>query len=215
MSIFDTLFKSAEKQKREAEVEKLAKEYQKQYPQSLPGITSTSNSITIKANASTSTATTLNMYSYWNSISNKYKFHNWMKKKPSTVEGFPEIIACHPYGSRYTCDPAPTDTDDDTLVLVKEFPNPEKMKELGWDFDGDEKYPSSMFQSYRRDFKNLIMVENRHVYIRGVAAALVCKQMNLMDKNERIAIHTVIMGSMGVNFSVGPADAPLPNRGLL
>ena len=38
---------------------------------------------------------------------------------PAWVEGV--AIAVEPYGSRVTCDPPPTDTDEDWLVLVTEF----------------------------------------------------------------------------------------------
>lgn len=135
-----------------------------------------------------------------------------LKRKPSAVEGFPEIRACHPYGSRYTCDPAPIDTDDDTIVWVKEFPNPDKMKELGWEIDGKDVYGDTYFQSYRREFKNLVMVEDKTVYLRCVAAALLCKQLNLLKKEERVTVHQWILN--GYHHSL-TGDCPIPNRGLL
>lgn len=199
---FRGFFKTKEQMKQEEEYKKYLEDL-KQLSQA------TTASSTAKAYWATRSS--INPWAaYGTATGATFKFHNWLKRKPSTVEGFPEIVACHPYGSRFTCDPAPTDTDDDTLVLVKEFPNPVRMKELGWEMDGAEKYGDSYFQSYRREFKNLIMVENRSLYIRGVAAALVCKQLNLLNKDERIAVHAVVMG-----HGYTAIEAPLPNRGLL
>lgn len=52
--------------------------------------------------------------------------------------------AWEPVGSRITCDPAPTDTDQDILVLVTEKKAPKfikEMKDSGWKKDGNKELP--------------------------------------------------------------------------
>lgn len=145
---------------------------------------------------------------------------SWMtasKKKPKERPriGYPKILATHPAGSRYTCDPPVTDTDDDTWVLVDQLPNVEEMKEMGWELsgkdpDGQDEYPENdIWNSYKMGEKNLILIASKEWYIRCVAATLLCKQMNLTDKKDRIKVHEFLQDkTFGYN-------GPIPNKGLL
>lgn len=127
--------------------------------------------------------------------------------------GFPKVKACFPGGSRYVCNPPVMDTDDDTFVLVEQLPNREEMKEKGWEFcegDGASSYGGCpMWAAYRREEKNLILIADKDRYIQAVAATLLCKELNLMDKKDRVAVHEYMYGETGsITF-------PLPDKGLL
>lgn len=105
-----------------------------------------------------------------------------------------------PCGSRVTCNPAPTDTDADYLVLV---PSGEKfaadivahLHQNGWNWDGSEHYQSAIdgFMSWKRDDANLIITSNAHFWERHNLATAVCKELNLMDKKQRIVLFQAIL----------------------
>lgn len=130
--------------------------------------------------------------------------------KPARPKGFPTIKACYPTGSRFICNPPPTDTDDDRVILVDEFPDPESMKDQGWNRDGDDKYASSGFESYRNGEKNYILVKSRRKYIQYVAATLVAKELNLTNKEDRINLFSDLQDNSWDDYK-----GPLPNKGLL
>jgi hypothetical protein len=111
------------------------------------------------------------------------------------------LLAIHiePVGSRITCNPAPTDTDEDFLVLLPD--NREASNALialiddNWRLDGslvtDEVNRNelcSRFQSYSKDETNLIITRSPVFYRRFIAATKIATLFNLLDKKDRIAL---------------------------
>lgn len=109
-----------------------------------------------------------------------------------------------PVGSRVTCNPAPTDTDRDTLVLIMASQAEDFMAELesagcevelgdGYAADALNSGQSGRFQSYRLGEDNLIVTIDEKFYRRFVAATTVAKRLNLMDKADRIALFQAVL----------------------
>ncbi|MER9524013.1 hypothetical protein NKI96_10555 [Mesorhizobium sp. M0292] len=106
-----------------------------------------------------------------------------------------------PCGSRVTCNPAPTDTDEDYLV---EMPSGREdsvsrivslLAEAGFRWEGTEHYQmaANEFMSWRRDDINLIVTANSDFARRHRAATHVCKRLNLMVKDDRIALFQAVL----------------------
>lgn len=108
-----------------------------------------------------------------------------------------------PVGSRVTCDPAPTTTDEDFLLLVA----PERYDELqhvlwrgDWELGGSE-IPDecnlidfdSRFQSYTSGKTNLIVTQSEIFFHRFMAATHVCKRLNLMRKRDRVMLFQAVL----------------------
>lgn len=115
------------------------------------------------------------------------------------------IKAIEPVGSRITCVPAPTDTDQDYLVLCKsEDTFEETVNTLKWDMfeicgDGDyvvpanedeeiRGQPSYSFQSLRKGDVNYIITESSAFFEDFMRATVIAKQHNLLRKLERVAL---------------------------
>lgn len=104
-------------------------------------------------------------------------------------------------GSRVTCAPAPTDTDQDVLCLVNLDKWPDLIEELTWDgftFDGNEHYANALeggcgFRSYRNGEINLILTTDAEFHRRFLAATSVAKHLNLLDKSDRIALFQAVL----------------------
>lgn len=112
-----------------------------------------------------------------------------MFKFPDSIEDL--CIACVPVGSRVTCDPAPTDTDQDILCLVD--PDEEEgffswIEKHNWEFEGDEKYDMDNFTSYRKAHFNLIITTKPQWFDAFLDATRECKEKNLLKKSERIEV---------------------------
>lgn len=108
-------------------------------------------------------------------------------------------------GSRVTCDPAPTDTDQDVLVLTTpELWDTSLGAELGLTgFDkggsdcGDQveylTHVPMSFQSFTRDDLNLIITFDPEFYRRFMAATGVAKLLNLLDKQDRVMLFQAVL----------------------
>lgn len=120
------------------------------------------------------------------------------------MERIKELCArFEPVGSRITCNPAPTDTDEDFLLLAK--PGDFALlvgilMDEGWELGGSEipnEYnsiePESRFQSFTYGDKNLIITESNVFFRRFMAATSVCKRLNLMEKTDRIALFQAVL----------------------
>lgn len=108
-------------------------------------------------------------------------------------------------GSRVTCDPAPTDTDQDVLVLV----DPEQwalyleplLRVSGFDKGGSDVGDSSgylaqtplSFQSYTFEELNLIVTFDPEFYKRFQAATAVAKRLNLLVKDDRVMLFQAVL----------------------
>lgn len=109
-----------------------------------------------------------------------------------------EISHC---GSRVTCNPAPTDTDDDWLVFVDDHTHLSQMVERlttdGWRWEGATEHyqnvASNTFMSWRRDNDNLIVTTNRDFARLHKVATRICTRLNLMQKADRIMVFQAVL----------------------
>lgn len=100
-----------------------------------------------------------------------------------------------PTGSRHICDPSPTDTDEDYLVLL---PTAEVMEKLtdeleakGFEWDHGAEYEGgaeNTFNSYRRGKLNLILTADGDFAKRHQVATNICKTLNLLKKPHRVMV---------------------------
>lgn len=114
----------------------------------------------------------------------------------------PHAISITPVGSRVTCDPAPTNTDRDWLVLVDRLTENELWKYLsedGWELGGslpdDENntLPSDRFMSFTKGIENIIVTNSEEFHRKFLAATSVAKRLNLLDKDDRIALFQAVL----------------------
>jgi hypothetical protein len=106
-------------------------------------------------------------------------------------------------GSRVTCVPPPTDTDRDVLVLcggdgalswLHSY-----LTEEGFKWEGDREHYQNVatqddtFLSFRRGELNLIVTRSPIFATRHRAATQLCKQINVLDKDERIKIFQQVL----------------------
>lgn len=92
-------------------------------------------------------------------------------------------------GSRVTCNPAPTDTDQDVLVRIDKAAIGEVATVLyrnGWNLGGSGDQDSE-FESWTKADINLILVWDLDFYARHACATGLCKHLNLLSKADRQA----------------------------
>lgn len=127
-----------------------------------------------------------------------------MSEPIESIIGQIEFFGCsvEPCGSRVTCRPAPTDTDQDYLVEIVD--GGEKnvarivnmLSSFGFKWEGNAHYQeaaSNDFMSWRRDDINLIVTANGGFAARHRAATHVCTRLNLMSKPDRIALFQAVL----------------------
>lgn len=115
----------------------------------------------------------------------------------SIVEEYIEKL--EPTGSRVICNPPPTDTDEDWMVLLK--PNislkffQQQMEFEGFDSSNMETYDvdESLFLSLRKEEENLIVTNNEEFYNNMMLATAVAKNLNLLEKKDRITLFNAIV----------------------
>ena len=111
-------------------------------------------------------------------------------------------------GSKVTCDPAPTETDTDYLVLSC---TKDQMKEIfhylvekGFFWEGDEHYAeqgiTNFFSMRWCDF-NIILTGNPDFAHRHRTATAICKKLNLLKKEDRVM---VFQGVLYGNYKTEP-----------
>lgn len=150
---------------------------------------------------------------------------------PKWTQGLPNLreltqaldqihVVLHVYrsGSSVICDPPVTTTDVDLLILVSD------LEETGIAFikwencleefvSGSDKIDKSgyiaeildgaRFSAFRMGKLNVIITDDQALHIRSVAATLLAKELNLQDKQERIALFRAV--KFGENY-----EGPLP-----
>ena len=104
-------------------------------------------------------------------------------------------------GSRIICSPAPEGSDEDTLVLVEgDLETAEAlriMEGLGFSYEGNRHYTSKgekkPFQSWRNGKSNWVLTNSPEYFERFKLATTLAKRLNLLDKQDRIAVFTAIL----------------------
>jgi hypothetical protein len=109
-----------------------------------------------------------------------------------------KVLEMEPVGSRVTCNPAPTDTDEDFLILTdKLYRLVEDCKSQGFKGGGvyftSEGKVASNFISIRNGNINLIVTEDKEFYDKFLLATHVCKTLNILDKPNRIMVFQGIL----------------------
>jgi hypothetical protein len=118
------------------------------------------------------------------------------KAKPTDIPEYlsPFLVKKQLVGSRAICVPPPTDTDMDFLCLTKGEVYSKVCKTLletdGYKLDGN--YPLSNFESFKKDIINVILTHDVGFYNKFIVAMLVCKELNVLNKKQRIKIHELI-----------------------
>jgi len=106
-----------------------------------------------------------------------------------------KVVKMEYVGSRITCNPAPTDTDEDVLLLTDDLETLiGDCIEVGFTRDGDTRasYPVD-FVSLRNGSMNFIVTDDEEFYKKFMLATHVCKSLNLMEKNNRITVFQAIL----------------------
>lgn len=100
-----------------------------------------------------------------------------------------------PVGSRVTCSPPPTDTDQDWLCLL--YPTMDMgdfcmvLSDNEW--DGDDSYTGSLWESFKNGENNLLITKEVSYFNAFMAATAEAKRLNLMLKEDRIALFKKMM----------------------
>lgn len=105
-------------------------------------------------------------------------------------------LAVEPYGSRIVCNPAPTDTDEDWIVLAQNPDVDEALVRLGFirtDRDYGHKEHGHPIRSYRSGDLNVLVTPDREVFRRTMEATRLATQFNLLKKTDRIALHEALV----------------------
>lgn len=110
-----------------------------------------------------------------------------------------------PVGSRITCNPPVLDTDEDMLVLVEAEKFMDFCHQLtgcGFSLDGsrvlaagnsvDDPYH---FQSFSLNGLNIIATAQLEFFWRFIAASSIAKRLNLLNKDDRIALFQAVLYS--------------------
>ena len=106
-----------------------------------------------------------------------------------------KVVKMEYVGSRITCNPPPTDTDEDVLLLTDDLNTLiGDCIEVGFKRDGDvtASYPTE-FVSLRSGTINFIVTDNEEFYKKFMLATHVCKFLNLQGKLDRICVFQAIL----------------------
>lgn len=125
------------------------------------------------------------------------------------------VINYDPVGSRVTCNPAPTDTDEDLLVYVHNIDAFHgSLVPLGFQQDGNpelyEGIDEEDFRSFRCGNINIIATSQGQFYERFMVATNLAKRFNLLDKSDRIALFRGVLYGAPTK-DITPASTPIPD----
>lgn len=110
---------------------------------------------------------------------------------------FIKCIASHPTGSRYICDPPPTDTDNDTVILIapEDFDSVNVTLMLNdWELGGSM-VPGDIWYSYKKGIENYIITTSEEHYRKWITATRIAKKFNMVNKEDRIDLFKAIVDS--------------------
>lgn len=110
-------------------------------------------------------------------------------------------------GSRATCSPAPTETDEDHLLLVLDKDVQAAIGVLhseGFHLDHPSAHyrpEDGIFNSWRKEDVNLIVTSDPIFYRRFLSASNVAKKLNLLEKADRVTLfQSVLYGNFSEEF---------------
>lgn len=107
-----------------------------------------------------------------------------------------------PVGSRVTCNPAPTDTDEDYLVFTSVDAAPALLA-AGFTQDGTPEFytgnDNGGFRSFRRGSVNVITTQDMEFFDLFLTATALAKRFNLLAKGDRIALFQAILYGVAVD----------------
>lgn len=120
------------------------------------------------------------------------------------INSYPRIKAIAHTGSREICNPAPTDTDDDWLVLIAPEDKEHFIEWFRWTHDEaatmDWELGGSIIEGRESEFTslkkgefNIIMTTDPTYFKYFEAATSVAKKLNLLNKEDRIALFAAVM----------------------
>ena len=123
-----------------------------------------------------------------------------------------KVVKMEYVGSRVTCSPPPTDTDEDVLLLTDDLSMLiADCIEVGFTRDGDHKasYPTG-FVSLRNGTMNFIVTDVEEFYKKFMLATHVCKSLNVMTKVDRICVFQAILygNEYGGVITMSKEDTP-------
>jgi len=95
-------------------------------------------------------------------------------------------------GSRVTCSPPPTDTDEDFLVYDRFFTQRTKLDRAGFTTE-HYGHLDTKFISYRRGDTNVILTANKEFYDKFLFTTRVAKKLNLLKKDDRITLFEALL----------------------
>jgi len=146
-----------------------------------------------------------------------YVSHDWDKysKEKGELPMNPfldKVVKMEYVGSRITCSPPPTDTDEDVLLLTDDLETLiGDCIEVGFTRDGDTKasYPVG-FVSLRNGSMNFIVTDDEEFYKKFMLATHVCKFLNVMTKVDRICVFQAILygNEYGGVITMSKEDTP-------
>lgn len=98
-----------------------------------------------------------------------------------------------PTGSSYICNPPVLDTDIDFVILIKDWNKLHDWCKQNAFKTNFEDYAIEEFRSYKRGVINIIVTDDPTWYKRFVKATELAKQLNLLDKQQRINLFDFVM----------------------
>lgn len=122
---------------------------------------------------------------------------------PEIVASFGgKLLDAKPVGSRVTCNPAPTDTDEDWLVITMEDPEAD-LVEAGFTQDGSPEFytgnDAGGFRSWRKGDLNIVTTQSSEFFDRFMTATYLAKRFNLLRKEDRIALFQAVLYGVRTN----------------
>jgi len=124
-----------------------------------------------------------------------YVDYDFAKKELPMNPFLDKVVKMEYVGSRVTCNPPPTDTDEDVLLLTDDLTMLiADCIEVGFTRDGTHtaSYPTG-FVSLRNGTMNFIVTDDEEFYKKFMLATHVCKFLNLQGKLDRICVFQAIL----------------------
>lgn len=139
-----------------------------------------------------------------------YVPYEFAKKELPMNPFLDKVVKMEYVGSRITCNPPPTDTDEDVLLLTDDLSMLiADCIEVGFTRDGDTRmsYPEG-FVSLRNGTMNFIVTDDEEFYKKFMLATHVCKSLNVMDKSNRIVVFQAILYDKAAPASIPVEEVP-------